>query len=217
MNEIAERVNEIREKIHRAAQRVGRRSDDITWVAVSKSVIIEKVVQAMEAGVSEFGESYVQELLAKKNDSAFDGKTMKWHFVGRLQMNKVKFVVPNVVEAVSKSAVHFGKVSDGLLQINVSHEVTKAGFQYSDVQEVLKRIIDLPNVNIRGLMCIASNDPMKAKTEFKQMQKLFDKLSKSYNSFDCLSMGMTNDFEDAILCGSTMVRIGSALFGERVK
>jgi len=199
-------------------------------VAVSKLKSINAIQQLYAEGQRDFGENYVQEVCEKQLQFMSE---VNWHFIGHLQSNKVKQIAPFVhlihgidslklLKEVNKQAESNDRIIDVLLQIHISNEETKFGFSQQEFTEALSNddFSSLKNIQLRGLMGMASftYDQQILKKEFVGLKKLFDE-SKSMlvntTSFDILSMGMTNDYTLALDCGSTMVRIGSAIFGER--
>jgi pyridoxal phosphate enzyme (YggS family) len=199
-------------------------------VAVSKLKSVNAIQQLYAEGQRDFGENYVQEVCDKQLQCMNE---VNWHFIGHLQSNKVKQIAPFVhlihgvdslklLKEVNKQAESNNRIIDVLLQIHISNEVTKFGFSQEEFTETLTNddFLSLKNIQLRGLMGMASftNDQQILKKEFVGLKQMFDE-SKSMlvntTSFDILSMGMTNDYTLALDCGSTMVRIGSAIFGER--
>ena len=195
-------------------------------VAVSKTKPIEDIFALYESGQRDFGENYVQELVDKQ---AALPKELKWHFIGHLQSNKVKYIAPFVhlihgvdsiklLHEINKQAIKLNRTIDVLLQVHIAQEETKFGFNAGELAEVFS-LQPFTNLRLRGLMGMASftDDQEKIRTEFKYLRSLFDQFSKDKRNFDILSMGMSSDYQVALEEGSTMVRIGSLLFGERNK
>jgi len=195
-------------------------------VAVSKTKPIEDIQALYEAGQRDFGENYVQELVDKQAALPAD---VKWHFIGHLQSNKVKYIAAFVhlihgvdsiklLHEINKQAIKCQRTIDVLLQVHIAQEETKFGFNEEELIAVFS-LQPFSNLRVRGLMGMASftNDQDKIRNEFKYLHSLFDQYSKSNSHFDILSMGMSSDYKIAIDEGSTMVRIGSLLFGERNK
>ena len=226
---IAENVAAIRAKMDEAAIACGRDPKEILLCAATKMNDADAVRQAIAAGVDCCGENRAQELTAKLRDDAYRGKPV--HFIGRLQTNKVKQVVgkvdliqsvdrENLMEAIQKEAARQGITQDILLEVNIGREEAKGGFLPEDLPAILNKITDFPNVRVRGLMAIppicqkdTDNDKF-----FQEMCNIgVDIMEKKYDnvSVDILSMGMSNDFARAIACGSTMIRIGTGIFGAR--
>ena len=226
---IAENVAAIRAKIEAAAISCGRDPKEIKLCAATKMNNADAVRQAIAAGVDLCGENRVQELVQKQKENAYDGAPV--HFIGHLQTNKVKQVVGkvdviqsvdriNLLEVIQKEAAKQGIVQDILLEVNIGEEVSKSGFQKEDVLPLLEHISDFPNIFVRGLMTIpplSENFGDNRKFFQEMLQLSVDIRAKKYDnvSVDCLSMGMSDDFEDAVCCGSTMIRIGTAIFGAR--
>lgn len=226
---IHENVQSIRAAMARAAEAAGRDPKEILLCAATKMNDTAAVRQAVEAGVDCCGENRVQELLEKQPQGAYDGVPV--HFIGHLQTNKVKQVVGRVdciqsvdrlplLECIQKEAAKQGIVQDILLEVNVGGEESKSGFTVAEAADVAARMGEFPAVRLRGLMAIPpiSQNPGDNCKYFAQMRNLFvDIGGKKYDnvSMDCLSMGMSDDFADAIAEGSTMIRVGTAIFGAR--
>ena len=227
---IAENVKRIKEEMAQAAIRAGRDPKDILLCAATKMNDAEAVREAIKAGVDCCGENRVQELTLKQSQEAYVGAPV--HFIGHLQTNKVKQVVGKVdlihsidsmrlLEAVNKEAARQGIRQDILLEINIGNEDSKSGFSAEEIPTVLSKIGDFPAICVRGLMaippiCQNSTDNHKF---FQEMYHLYvDITAKKDDNIcvDILSMGMSDDFADAIACGSTMIRVGTAIFGARV-
>jgi PLP dependent protein len=198
---------------------------DTTLVAVSKTKPVEDVVELYDLGQRDFGENYVQELVDKSTRLP---KDIRWHFIGHLQTNKVKLIVPFVqlihgvdslklLKEINKEAAKAGKRIDCLLQVHIAKEETKFGFDEAELAVTMKEAeeLGLTSVRICGLMGMASftDDADTVRIEFKKLKAIFDK----HKQFQILSMGMSGDYKIAMEEGSTMVRIGSLLFGERQK
>ena len=226
---IAENIAVIREKMNQAAIAAGRDPKSIQLCAATKMNDADTVRQAIAGGVDLCGENKVQELTQKLSENAYEGAPV--HFIGHLQTNKVKFVVGNVdliqsvdslrlLAAIDKEAAKQGIRQDVLLEVNVGGEESKSGFTTQEIRELMEHFEDFPNVFLRGLMAIppiceipGGNDKF-----FIEMYHLCVdiKAKKSDNvCVDTLSMGMSDDFADAIRCGSTMIRVGTAIFGQR--
>jgi PLP dependent protein len=220
VSEVVHNINQIRERIRSAAARAGRRPEDVTLVAVSKTVEPERVEMALAAGQGLFGESKVQE--AKAKIPLVSGRA-HWHMIGHLQTNKAReavalFEVIHSVDSVklavelSKCAERAGKTQAILLEVNVSGEASKFGLKPEALEFTLIEINRLPRLEVQGLMTIAPyvEEMEKARPYFRRLRELRDGLSLRE-----LSMGMTLDFEIAIEEGATLVRVGAAIFGER--
>ena len=226
---IAENVAIIKENIARAAKAAGRDPRDILLCAATKMNDAEAVRQAIAAGVDCCGENRVQELTAKLSEGAYRGAPV--HFIGRLQTNKVRQVVGKVdliqsvdrlklLEAVNAEAARQGIVQDILLQINIGREESKGGFLTEELDALLPKLAKLPNVRVLGLMAIPPicQDATKNDKFFQEMCRIgVDIRSKKYDNVwvNIMSMGMSDDYESAIRCGSTMIRVGTAIFGAR--
>ena len=226
---IAENVARIRAEIEAAARACGRDPGQIRLCAATKMNDAEAVREAIRAGVDCCGENRVQELTAKLAENAYDGAPV--HFIGHLQTNKVKQVVGKVdliqsvdserlLRAIQKEAEKQGIVQNILLEVNVGEEASKSGFGVDDILPVVEKMGEFPNICVKGLMAIP---PISEKTgdNLKFFQKMFhlsvDIMAKKEDNVrvDCLSMGMSGDYQDAIRCGSTMIRVGTAIFGAR--
>ena len=226
---IAENIKTIREEIKQAALACGRNPEDILLCAATKMNDSDKVRQAIAAGVDCCGENRVQELTQKLSENAYNGAPV--HFIGHLQTNKVKQVVGKVdliqsvdslrlLEAIDKEACKQNLVQDILLEVNVGEEESKSGFSIDEVPEICEKISVFSHIRVRGLMAIPPISHFSGEN-LKFFQKIcnlsVDIAAKKYDNVcvDILSMGMSNDFADAIACGSTMVRVGTAIFGQR--
>ena len=229
INTIADNVKRVRDAIGEAAVSSNRSPDDIKLVAVSKTKTVDQIRQVIAAGVDAVGENRVQEMLKKHEQEAFKGAPL--HFVGHLQSNKVSKIVgvndliesvssKSLVESIGKKAVSLGIVQNVLLEVNIGKEPQKSGIMPEQTEEVLALASQTEGIKVLGLMAIP---PIFSKNDrncyyFDIMFKLFvDMSSKKYDnvSVRLLSMGMSDSFIDAIRAGSNMVRIGTALFGER--
>ena len=225
---IKENINDVKDQIARAAIKSGRQFEDITLVAVTKTLPIDVINAAMTYGITDIGENKVQEVMDKYDHILNEPK---WHLIGHLQTNKVKYITDKVslihsvdslklAEEISKRCEKIEKVMDILIQINVAEESTKFGIQTDEIFELVEQISLLPNVRIKGLMTIAPfvDDETALRKYFSEMKDIFETLKKTmYNRADMtyLSMGMTNDYEVAIEEGANMVRIGTGIFGAR--
>jgi len=226
---IAENVAKIRARMDAAAKKAGRDPNGIVLCAATKMNDAGRVREAIAAGIACCGENRVQELTAKLADRAYDGARV--HFIGHLQTNKVKQVVgrvdliqsvdrPALLAAIEKEAAKQGIVQDVLLEVNVGAEESKSGYKPEEVDAVCAAMAQFPHCRVRGLMAIPpvsqkSGDNCSFFTEIRRIA--VDITAKNYHniSMEILSMGMTDDFEDAIACGSTMIRVGTAIFGAR--
>lgn len=226
--QIADNVRIVRERIAEAAIRAGRKPEEITLVAVTKNFPAEDVKAALACGVDCVGENRVQELM-EKYDAAPEAN---WHIIGHLQSNKVKYIVGKtalvqsvdsvkLLDEIESRSASAGIVSDVLLQVNTSGEESKFGVLPQALDSLLERAERLKNVRVRGLMTIAPiHLPDVSNTlHFSNTHALYlDIKSRKYNNIhmEIMSMGMSGDFEEAIACGSNMVRVGSLIFGKRL-
>ena len=226
---ISENIAAIRQQIAVAAAAAGRDPGQIKLCAATKMNDADAVRQAIAAGVDCCGENRVQELTKKLSENAYEGAPV--HFIGHLQTNKVKQVVGKVdliqsvdriklLTAIQDEAAKQGIIQDILLEVNIGCEESKSGFAAGDIPPLVNKITDFPNIRLRGLMAIppvSKNDGDNLKF-FQEMFNLsVDIMRKKDDNVlvDILSMGMSDDFADAIACGSTMIRLGTAIFGAR--
>ena len=228
MSSILDNLERVREQIAQAAAKAGRDVKDVELVAIAKTHPAEKVREAFEAGQTLFGESRVQEARAKIPELS---SNLRWHFVGHLQKNKVRQALPlfEMIHSVDSLALaqDINRIADEeglyplvLLEVNVAGEGSKFGFAPDDLREQMEVLLALPRLSIEGLMCIP---PLAVESEdsrkfFVQVRELRDSLEKEFNmKLPQLSMGMTQDFPIGIQEGATLVRVGTAIFGERSK
>ena len=228
LEDIRGNLEKVRQQIRQAAESCGRSQDDVLLVAVSKTRTPEEINIAIDAGVTDIGENKVQEIMDKYDDI----KSVRWHMIGHLQTNKVKYIIDKVsmihsvdsyklAAEINKRAAACGITMDILLQVNSAQEESKFGISTEETEGLIMQILDsCENIRIRGLMCIApyADDP-------EDIKKYFDSVKEQYNQFSTidhpnldfryLSMGMSHDFPVAIEAGSNLVRVGSAIFGER--
>lgn len=221
---ITKNIQSIREE----AEKLG-----VRLVAVSKTKSPDEIREAYDAGQRVFGENIVQELMDKKEELPDD---IEWHMLGHLQTNKVKYIAPfismiqsvdslKILKEINKRAKQHDRVIDCLLQVFIASEDTKFGLEHAELIELLSSedFASLKNIRIRGLMGIATNTPNEKviKEEYYELKNLFDGIKVSYfrnqDSFDTLSMGMSLDYKVAIQQGSNMIRLGSTIFGARMK
>ncbi|GIU11964.1 YggS family pyridoxal phosphate enzyme [Shewanella morhuae] len=228
MTTIADRLAIAHSRIAQAAQKCDRQPSSIRLLAVSKTKPVEDIIAAYQAGQRCFGENYVQEGAEKITALKATYPDIEWHFIGPLQSNKTNIVAQHFdwMHTVSRDKIA-QRLNDQrpneltplnvCIQINISAEDTKSGIDTDQMLPLAKLITQLPNLTLRGLMAIptATADAELQLKEFSTLHKLFQELQLHYPSIDTLSMGMSNDLDAAIRCGSTMVRIGSAIFGER--
>ena len=226
---IAENIARIRAQMNEAAIRCGRDPSQIQLCAATKMNDADAVRAAIAGGVDCCGENRVQELVAKAAENAYEGAPV--HFIGVLQTNKVKQVVGkvdliqsvdrmNLLQAIEKEAARQNVIQGILLEINIGREESKSGFLAEEIHDVLGQITNFPHVRVRGLMAIPPISHAEGENSkfFQEICNLsVDIQRKKYDNvtMECLSMGMSDDFADAIQCGSTMIRIGTAIFGAR--
>lgn len=223
-----ERLARVHERIARAAQRAGRAAEDVTLVAVSKTFHPPTVQQAVEAGVRELGENRVQEAVSKAAQVSGD---IRWHLIGHLQSNKVKFAVETfsvihtidsvkLADRVDRIAGELGKRPTVLVQVDLAHESTKSGVDESELPAIVEALDSVRNLDFRGLMVLPPffDSPEQTRPYFRRLRGILEGLNRSRapeRRLTELSMGMSHDFEIAIEEGATMVRVGTAIFGER--
>jgi len=226
---VKERYLTVRDEVSEMCTASGREEDACTLIAVSKTKPVEMLKKAYEAGCRDFGENKVQELLDKFDNMPED---TRWHMIGHLQTNKVKYIVDKVsmihsvdslklAREISKEAVKKGVTVDILLEVNVAGEDTKYGFSVDGVMEHIRDIALLPGIKVKGLMTIAHfvENSEENRVYFHQLKQLsVDILRKNIDniSMDILSMGMTGDYLVAVSEGATYVRVGSGIFGSRL-
>lgn len=224
MGRVADGLERVRERIEQAAERAGRVSSDVTLIAVSKGFDVSLIAEGVEAGQVDYGENRVQELAAK---DAAAPPSVRWHFVGRLQTNKVKHLLPVVhtihsvdriglARQINERAIDPARV---LVQVNVSGDPRKAGVAPNGVEELIGQVLEMPNLDVVGLMTMAqaSDEPETTRGAFRRLAQLREEV---VGTFSCprirhLSMGMSQDYEVAVEEGATMVRVGQAIFGRR--
>lgn len=226
---IAQRLRAVEERIAAAAERSGRTRGDITLIAVTKTHPASMMNEAIEAGAAYVGENKPQEVRDKFDEVL----PVKWHLIGHLQTNKVKYVIDKcdmiesvdsirLMDEIERLAVSHDTKMDILIQVNISGEESKSGIKPEELDSLLSHAETLTRVKVRGLMTIipASSDTEANAAWFRQMKRLYDETAERAGEYEnvameYLSMGMSGDFETAIECGSNMVRVGSAIFGAR--
>ncbi len=229
MSSIKDNIAEINRRIEAAAVKSGRTREDVTFIVVSKTIDVPRIKEAVEAGEINLGENKVQEIMDKYEDM---GDGVKWHLIGHLQTNKVKYIIDKVelihsvdsvklAEEISKRAVQKGIDARILLEINIAGEESKFGLKPEDTERVVREIAKLSNISIKGLMTVAPfvENSEENRIYFRRMKELLvDINSKNIDNvnMDTLSMGMTGDYEVAVEEGATMVRIGTGVFGPRL-
>ena len=229
MPTIKDNFYEINKQIIDTALSCGRNPDTIQLIAVSKRKSVEKIKQGIQAGAKHFGENYIQEAIEKIDIIGKDG--LCWHFIGHLQSNKAKFAVKyfdyihtidtlKLAKAIDKQAKKIDKIQKILVQVNIGEEQTKSGTNTEDTVQLAEQISLFENLSLQGLMCMPPyfSEPEKARVYFEQLVRIKEKiiaLKLDNVSMEHLSMGMSNDFKVAIEEGSTMVRVGTSIFGKR--
>lgn len=222
---ISQNLSQINQQIQQISQQFNR--TNVRLLAVSKTKPVEAIEEAISAGQTAFGENYVQEGVEKIAYFA-QQPNLEWHFIGPLQSNKTRLVAENfdwiqtvdrlkIAERLNAQRPANKAPLNVLIQINISDEESKSGIQPEELDELAKAISQLPNLRLRGLMAIPKpeSEVEQQKIALRKMQQLFDRLQAEFEGIDTLSMGMSDDMQSAIECGSTMVRIGTAIFGAR--
>ena len=228
MGSIRENIDAVNRIKGEAAVKSGRKAEDVLLCAVTKTRTADEINEAIDAGITDIGENKVQEIMDK-----FDSvKPVRWHLIGHLQTNKVKHIIDKVsmihsvdslhlAQEIDKRAAQHGITMDILIQVNSAQEESKFGISTDETEGMIRDILDkCPNIRIRGLMCIApfAENPEDVRVYFAQVKKLYDEYSSIEHKnldFKYLSMGMSHDYEVAILEGSNLIRVGTAIFGER--
>lgn len=226
---LEENIRKVRETIAQAAREVGRDPAEVTLVAATKTQSDETVRAAIAAGITVCGENRVQEMTAHLDADAYAGAGL--HFIGHLQTNKVRQVVgrvdmiesvdsPHLMEAIEKEAAKLGVVQDVLIEVNIGGEESKSGVAPEEVEALARLACELPHVRLRGLMAIPPVVSDKGNRGFfHKMYEIYvdikQKMDNNRSMIDCLSMGMSGDYADAVREGATHVRVGTALFGPR--
>jgi hypothetical protein len=225
---IAENLERVREQIEEAAAKVGRAANEIELVAITKTHPVERIREAVEAGHTLFGESRVQEARAKIPELA---SNLRWHFVGHLQKNKIRHALPlfelfhgvdslALAQEMNRIATEDGMHPGVLLEVNMAGEGSKFGFKPEAIRAEIEPLLAPPRLSIEGLMCVPplAEEPEASRKFFVQLRELRDSLEKEFDvKLPHLSMGMTQDFWIAVEEGATLVRVGTAIFGERPK
>ncbi len=228
MSTIKENIEKVNAQKEAAAVKAGRKGEDILLVGVTKTRTPEEINAGIDAGLTDIGENKVQEIMDKYDFV----KPVRWHMIGHLQTNKVKYIIDKVsmihsvdsyklAEEINKRAGQHGITMDILIQVNSAQEESKFGISTDETEMLIRRILEnCANIRVRGLMCIApyAEDPNEIRIYFAEVKKLYEQYGKIRHErldFQYLSMGMSHDFEVAILEGSNLVRVGTAIFGER--
>lgn len=223
-----DRLEHVEERIQYACERAGRKREEVLLLGASKSVAPEKLREFFYCGLKTFGENRVQEFLKKYEE--LKNLSIDWHFIGRLQSNKVKYIIDKVslihsidreslLEELQKRAEKIGKVQEALIEVNLGGEETKGGVEPENLRAFFEKCLKMKNINVVGLMCIPPyrEDPEDVRPYFAKLRSLKEKLEEEFGlKLLHLSMGMSHDFEVAIEEGATIVRIGTLLFGERL-
>lgn len=228
MDELIERIRQVRLQVEAAAARSGRNADAVTIIAVSKTIPAERVALAYQMGLKVFGENRVQE--AREKIAALPYPLIRWHLIGHLQTNKVARAVElfhlihsvdsaRLAEALERSAAARQKAQPVLLQVNVAGEAAKEGVSIAELPALAEAVLRQPHLHVQGLMTIApyTEQPETVRPVFRRLREVRDELRERFpqGNWDELSMGMSGDYLVAIEEGATMVRIGRAIFGER--
>ncbi len=228
MSNIKDNIDNIKKIMKDAAVRAGRNPDELLLIAVTKTRTPEEIDLAIDSGITDIGENKVQEIIDKYDKV----KPVRWHMIGHLQTNKVKYIIDKVslihsVDSIklaleiNKRAAQHDKIMDILIQINAAEEESKFGIRTEETGQMIQEILDsCPNVRIRGLMSIApfEENPDKVRSYFTEMKKLYrvyGAMEHERMDFQYLSMGMSNDYPVAIEEGANAVRVGTSIFGER--
>ncbi len=226
---IKDNIDNIMQRVVASAERAGKNPQDITVIAVSKTVDAARAREAVEGGLINLGENKVQEMVSKYEQLPNLG--IRWHMIGHLQKNKVKYIIDkaelihsvesvDLANEINKRAIQHGLIAKILIELNIAKEESKFGINDENVYEFIKSLEQFENLKVMGLMTVAPNseNPEEIRWVFKKMKEIFDNISAmkiSNTDMKYLSMGMTNDFEIAIEEGSNIVRIGTAIFGAR--
>lgn len=228
MGSIRENIDAVNRIKGEAAVKSGRKAEDVLLCAVTKTRTADEINEAIDAGITDIGENKVQEIMDK-----FDSvRPVRWHLIGHLQTNKVKYIIDKVsmihsvdslhlAQEIDRRAAQHGITMDILIQVNSAQEESKFGISADETEGMIRDILDkCPNIRIRGLMCIApfAENPEDVRVYFAQVKKLYDEYSSIEHKnldFKYLSMGMSHDYEVAISEGSNLIRVGTAIFGER--
>ena len=218
---IKKNIEYIKELMAESAEKSGRSADDVLLIAVTKLHSADEINEAIDAGITDIGENKVQEILEKYDKV----KPVRWHLIGHLQTNKVKYIIDKVdlihsvdslhlAQEIEKRAGNQDKIMDVLIQVNSAEEESKFGVGVDETETLIEEVkANCPHINIKGLMCIApfELDPEDARPFFGAVKEIFDR----HPDFKVLSMGMSNDFQVAIEEGATAIRVGTKIFGNR--
>ncbi len=228
MSEIKKNLENVRRRMAEACEKSGRAAEDVRLIAVSKTKPVSALEEAYACGCRDFGENKVQELVEKYEVLP---KDIRWHMIGHLQRNKVKYIVDKVylihsvdslrlAQEIEKEAAKHKKTVNILIEVNVAEEESKFGVTSEDVLELVREVAKMPHIRVKGLMTIAPyvEDAEENRPYFEKLKKIYvDIIHKNIDNvfMEELSMGMTGDYEVAILEGATYIRVGTGIFGER--
>tara|TARA_B100001250_G_scaffold406423_1_gene425455 strand:+ start:6846 stop:7532 length:687 start_codon:yes stop_codon:yes gene_type:complete len=223
---IEKNIDNIKRKINSACKTADRDPEKITLIAVSKRKSHKMIQIAHKKGINNFGENYAQEL--QKKASIIGLNNIVWHFIGPIQSNKVKIIAKNadwvhtidrekIIRKLDLECGQFNKTINACIQINISSEESKSGCNPKDVIDIAKLIESMKNINLRGIMALPkiTDNEIKQKEAMQSIMALSKKLQSSFPDAACVSLGTTHDFRDALIYGSTMIRVGESIFGKR--
>tara|TARA_B100001094_G_C18190736_1_gene807001 strand:+ start:1760 stop:2446 length:687 start_codon:yes stop_codon:yes gene_type:complete len=225
--EITQNIISIKNKINIASKNINKDPNEITLIAVSKKKNILMIEEAFKFGINNFGENYAQELQEKAQNITSDN--LIWHFIGPIQSNKVKIIAKNadwvhtldrekIIRKLNSECEQIQKIMNACIQINISSETTKSGCDPENLIDMAKLIKSMRNINLKGIMALPkiTIDRFEQKEMMESIKNLSNRLQDYCPDAKCISLGTTLDFEDAIINGSTMVRIGESIFGKRL-
>ncbi len=226
MTTIAENIAQLSARLQRLERQYGRSASSVKLLAVSKRHPVESIIAANKVGIEDFGENYLQEALDKIQH--LSSLRVNWHFIGPIQSNKTKAIAENfqwvhsidrlkIAQRLSDQREPSASKLNVCVQVNISHEANKSGVELGEVEALCDSVAALPNLQLRGLMAIPAAEPDldSQRIAFRVLAQEYSRLKPRYVQFDTLSMGMSNDFEAAIAEGSTLIRIGTGIFGPR--
>lgn len=228
MSQIADNISDIRQEITKTCMKLGKQTEEIHLIAVTKTIEPERINEAIACGITDIGENKVQEVMDKYGLVS----PVNWHMIGHLQTNKVKYIIDKVklihsldrislAEEIQKRAERINRSIDVLIQVNIGQEETKSGIEPESVHDFIEALQTFSHIRVKGLMTVApyEENPEKVRIYFKAMREIFEKIrAKNLSGIEMkyLSMGMTNDYKVAIEEGANMIRIGTAIFGSRI-
>jgi PLP dependent protein len=223
---LQENIAGVRERVAKATAQCGRSVDSVTLIGVSKSQSAAAVDAAVQAGLTDIGESYLKEAIEKID--ALGNRAITWHFIGQIQANKTRPIAERfawvhgvdrmrIAQRLSEQRPYYAPPLNICIQVNIGNEGSKAGASPDDVPALVKAISELPRLKLRGLMSLPpeESEPDRQRHWFAEVRRLFERLNENGAGLDTLSMGMSGDFEAAIAEGATMIRVGTAIFGPR--